>query len=121
MAVKTALSFTPKVSTGRRQQYVTLENPSAPVADGDGGYTVTWTPLNTPDWWVEIATATPRRLYATSSTLSTATHVVTGPYHPEITTKTRINYGSRILQVGEVFTPDEGNIETVCVCVEVVA
>lgn len=114
------MGLRPTVSTGRRQQYVTLANPSAPVPDGDGGYTETWEPLDPPDWWVEIATATARRMARITSGLETASFIVTGPYHPGITTKTRITYGTRTLLVGETFSPDEELVETVCLCVEVV-
>lgn len=114
------MALRPVVNTGRRQQYVTLTNPGPAVPDGDGGYTQTWTALNPPDWWVEIATATAQRMARITSGLETATHIVTGPYHPGITTKTRIAFGDRTLLVGETFSPDEALVETVCLCVEVI-
>ena len=122
MALKTDLSFTPTVSTGRRQQYVTLANPGTPVPDGDGGYTQVWSELSPPDWWVEITTASTRRMerIARGAIIEMASHIVTGPYRADINTKTQITWGTRTLLVGEVFSPDEGNIETVCLCVEVV-
>ena len=79
---------------GRRTTYVTLENPGAPVPDGAGGFTETWTALDPPTAWVALEAlggAGMERLTADTITAS-GTHQVTLPYHPQITVRTRLTY-----------------------------
>jgi SPP1 family predicted phage head-tail adaptor len=111
------------VTIGQRRHLVTVQAPGAPVADGDGGYTQTWAPLAPADWWVRIQPATAKDLerVAAGTVISTATHIVTGRYHPQITTATRIVEGARIFEVTGVSDPEERHIETICTCVELLA
>jgi head-tail adaptor len=110
-----------QTSIGSRPHWVTLEDPSTPVSDGDSGLVVPdWTNLVPPSVYAEIKPATARDLerLAVDTTVTTATHVVSFGYHPQVTTNTRIVFGSRILAVTGVSNPDERGVETVCVCVE---
>jgi head-tail adaptor len=111
------------ISIGARRHYVTLENPGAAVPDGDGGYTQTWTALSPAALYVEIKPATAKDLerVAAGTVLSTASHIVTGPYHAGVTTKTRVTFGTRVFSVTGVSSPDERQIESVMICEEVVA
>lgn len=117
------MTLAPTASVADRPHRVTLQNPSTPVADGDGGFTQTWTDLVPPALSVKIAPATAADLerVTAGTVLSTATHIVTGPYHAQVTTKTRILFNGRAFSVVGVSNPEERNVELVLVCVEVVA
>lgn len=110
------------IAIAERRHLVRLQNPGLAVPDGDGGYTQTWTDLNPPTVKVQIRPASARDLerVASGTVLSTATHVVTGPYHPDVTTQTRVVFGDRTFNVIGVSNIDERNIEMVLTCVEVV-
>lgn len=112
----------PRVSVGDRPHRMTWQNPGPAVTDGDGGYTQTWTDCTPPTTSVKIAPATIATLerLAAGTVLSTASHVVTGPYHPQIKTTSRGLYNGRIFSVIGVANPDEANVETIALCVEVV-
>ena len=108
---------------GQRSCRIALQNPGTPVPDGDGGYSSTWTNLSPSHMWARIEPASTNRLErVTAGTVqSTASHIVTMPYHSGVTTKTRVVFGVRTFTVTGVSNPNERNIETVCVCSEVVA
>lgn len=107
---------------GAIRHRVTLKN-SSPVPDGDGGFTEVLTTLTPATVWASIAPATARDLerVVAGTVESAATHLVRVRYHPGITTKTRLLYGSRMLNVTSVQNTDERKIELVLVCEEVVA
>jgi len=73
-----------------------------------------------PELSVEIKPATAKDLerVAAGTVIATASHIVTGPYHAGVSTKTRIVFGGRVFQVVGVSNPEERNIETIAVCVE---
>lgn len=109
-------------SAGLRPHFVTLSTLGAPTSDGEGGYTQTPTLLTPAHVWARIVPASVRDLerIAGSAVQSTATHIVTMPYHSGVTTQTVITYGTRSFSVTGVANPDEANRETVCTCVEIV-
>jgi SPP1 family predicted phage head-tail adaptor len=112
----------PKTAVGSRPHRVTLQNPGPAVPDGDGGFTQSWTDLVPPAVSAQIAPATARDLerVAAGTVLSTATHLVTMPYHAGVTTKTRILFNGRSFSVTGVADPEERHVETIAICVEVV-
>lgn len=103
-----------------RPHRVTLQNPGPAVPDGSGGSIPTWTDLNPPALSVKIkpATAADLERVAVGTVLSTATYLVTGPYHPQVTTQTRILFNGRQFSVTGVADPEERHVELVLVCVE---
>lgn len=107
-------------SVGDRPHQVRLQNPGPAVPDGDGGFTQVWLDLVPATWSVKIAPATAADLerVTAGTVLATATHLVTGPYHPQISTATRIVFGTRVFSVTGVSDPEERHSETICVCVE---
>jgi head-tail adaptor len=113
----------PTTAIADRPHRVTLQNPGPAVPDGDGGYAQSWIDLAPPALSAKIAPATARDLekVAAGTVLSTASHIVTMPYHPQVTTKTRILFNGRVFNVTGVATPDEGGVETIAICAEVVA
>lgn len=111
-----------RTSVGERPHRVTLQNPGPAVPDGDGGFTQSWTDLVPPAVSAKIAPATAAGLerVTAGTVLATATHVVTMPYHPQVTTLTRVLFNGRQFSVTGVSDPDERHVETIAICVEIV-
>jgi head-tail adaptor len=105
---------------GKRRHLISLRNPGQPVPDGEGGHTIE--PEEFATRYAEIAAATVAGLerIAPGTVQSAATHVVTFDYHPSVTTKTTIGFGSRVFEVTGVVNPEERNIDTIALCTEVV-
>jgi len=105
---------------GKRRHTVLLENPSEPIPDGNGGYSQTWSALSPPRMPAHITTATARDLETVLVNVvnAQATSIVTLDYHPQITTKTRITFGTRILEVTGVKNDEERNRELTLTCIE---
>jgi len=112
----------PTTNVADRPHRVTLQNPGPAVPDGEGDTIPSWTDLNPPALSMKIAAATAADLerVTAGTVLATATHIVTGPFHPQITTQTRILFNGRSFSVTGVSNPEERNVELVLVCVEVV-
>lgn len=81
-------------SVSQRVRRVALDAPGSPIPDGDGGYTQTYAPLDPPAVFaqVEQATAYSIERLSAGTILSTATHLVTLPFHPAVTTQTRVQW-----------------------------
>lgn len=110
------------VSAGARRHLIHLQVSAEPAPDGEGGYTDDWTDLPPSPVMAAILPATARdleRLMA-GTVVSNASHIVTFPFHPGVTTKARIRFGARTFNVTGVANPEERNIETVCACQEIV-
>jgi head-tail adaptor len=102
---------------------VNLQNPSAPIPDGHGGYTQAWVDLVPFALFVKIEPATAlalERVKSVGTVVAQATHLVTGPYHPQATTQTRLLFNGRALTVVGLVSRDERNVESVMICAEVV-
>jgi head-tail adaptor len=112
-----------QTSVGSHRHVVSLANPGTAVPDGDGGYTQTPVPLDPAEWHCSVMPATARDLerQAASTVAATATHILTGRYHSGITTQTVVTFKSRRFAVTGVSNPEERNIETVVLAVEVVS
>jgi SPP1 family predicted phage head-tail adaptor len=107
---------------GTYRHVVTLEEPTGPIDDGGGGWTEGYGPLTPSTWHCSIAPATARDLenIGAGTVLAQATHVVKGRYHAGITTKTRLLFKGRTLNVVFVANVDERSIETDLVCAEMI-
>jgi len=99
------------MTIGAARHLVTLQHPT-PTPDGDGGFTDVYTPLTPPTWHAQIRPAGVRDMErVTSGTVaSMATHVLSGRFHPGVTTKTRVVHGARAFSVLYVGTPEERGI-----------
>jgi SPP1 family predicted phage head-tail adaptor len=121
MPTLTQLLSRSPIASGRRGWHrVTVQN-STQGPDGDGGYTETWTDASPATWKVEVTPAPARDLERLTggTTISTSTHLVTGPYRADVTTKTRLLLtATRILQVDVRRDPDERHVELVLTCTE---
>lgn len=106
------------VGAGSRRHLVTLENPAPRVSNGRGGFTPTWTALSVSPIWVQIRPVHAAEQEHSNRVSATRTHVVTGPYVAEVTTKTRLTYQGRVFQVTGVKNVDERDVEMELDCVE---
>lgn len=104
---------------------ITLANPTQ-TADGDGGYTETWTSLSPPVAWASVKAARGRFGEApqAGTVEARATHQVSMRYHPDVTVKTRVTFtdragSTRHLSVIDVSDVEEQGTELVLTCVEV--
>jgi head-tail adaptor len=114
-------------AAGLRTKLVGLEAPGAPLPDPDGGYTETFAALDPPTAWaaIEPASATDLERLAAGTVITTASHLITLPFHPGITIETRISYPdprkgrTRTFQITGLTDPDERNRELVIVAEEI--
>jgi len=109
--------------TGSRPHRVFVQNPAAPVPDGDGAFTPTWVDLVPNSLFVSVEAPAPADLERLQAETSTAAglRTVRGNYHPQITTQSRLILNGRILSVVGVSDPDARQVELVLLCVEQVA
>jgi SPP1 family predicted phage head-tail adaptor len=110
------------IDAGLLRHSVVLANPGTPVQNSDGGFTDAWTALSPATVYAAIESATAARMerIANSTVTSNASHVVTLRYHPQVTTKTRVTFGTRTFQVVGVINEDEMNVLTRALCTELV-
>lgn len=113
-------------SVGERQKRAKLQKPGAMVPDGDGGYTEGVEPLDPPAVFVRIRPASQTDLehVMAGAPQTTATHLVSMPYHPGVTAQTQLlveDYPrpDRTLEIVHIANPDERNAELVLVCAEI--
>ena len=106
---------------GQRPHRVLLQNPGLPVPDGEGGYTQSWVDLAPPSLSVSIEPATGGDVarLAAGTVITSTSRLVTAPYHPQVTTKTRIVFGARLLHVTGMQDPGERHVELLLLCEEV--
>jgi len=107
---------------GDYRHLVLFQTPGAPVPDGDGGFTQSWTDLSPATWHVSITPATTRDLERVSAgtVLSTASHIVKGRYHAGVTTQTRMVFGGRTFSITSKANLEERGIWMELVAVEIV-
>jgi len=115
------------VDIGAMRQTGTLSNPGTPVPDGDGGFTQTYTALDPAEWRFAIEKASVRsaeRHFAATVTAH-ASYIMTGRFHPDITTETRIVWVDRAGtthtgNVLDVDDPEGSGVLTIALVSEVV-
>jgi SPP1 family predicted phage head-tail adaptor len=117
-----ATGLSRRTPAGQRTQVVTLQAPGLPVPDGDGGVIQGWDDLDPATVKAAIAPASARDLenIAAGTVITQATHVITIPYHPQVTTATRVVFRGRTFSLTGVVNLDERNVQMKCIGVEVV-
>jgi SPP1 family predicted phage head-tail adaptor len=112
----------PPTSVGLRHARVSFQKPGPPVGNPDGGYEQSWIDLVPFSLSVRIAPPTARDMeqVIAGTVTATITHVISGPWHPQVTTKTRINYNGRVFFVASVANVEERNVEMVLLATEIV-
>jgi SPP1 family predicted phage head-tail adaptor len=101
---------------------VTLQAPGLPIPDGDGGVIQGWENLDPATVKASITPASARDLekLASGTVIAQATHVITLPYHPGVTTATRVVFRGRLFSLTSVINLEERNVQLKCIGVEVV-
>jgi len=109
----------PTVSIGARPHRVRFQTPTR-VSDGKGGFTESWQDLSPPFLFVSIVPATAQDLerLQVGTVVATGSHVITGPYHAQVTTLCRLVFGTRTFQVVGRANREERNIDMILLCVE---
>lgn len=104
---------------GDYRHLATVEDPTAPLGDGDGGYTLTWTPLDPPTWWISVLPATVQDQERITVGVMTdkATSIIAGRYHPGVSTATRITNDNGVVYAiaGVRHQPERDQTETIAV------
>jgi hypothetical protein len=111
----------PFTSIAKRPHRVVAETLGKPVPDGEGGYREDWRPLDPPTLFVEITPITGQdvqRLVPEGTVISATTHIVSGPYHPGLTTEAQLRLGARTFRVTGVVSRGERNSESVMLVAE---
>jgi head-tail adaptor len=116
-----------RVPMGALRQVGTLSSPGTPVADGDGGFTQTYSSLDPAEWRFAIERATVRsveRQFA-GTLIAKASYILTGRFHSGITTETRIVWVDRagVTHTANVLAVDDtegAGVQTVVLVSEVV-
>lgn len=108
---------------GQLRHRVTVENPTR-IADGEGGYSESWSAVSPSPIWAKVEPATARTIErAAGNTIEAPlSHIVTvrAKEGAGITTKTRLTHDSRRLAVRGVQLVDEIEHWLVLACEEVV-
>lgn len=118
------MTIAPRTSVSERPHRVTLQNPGAPTPNpaDPGTFLQSWTDLSPPAMFASIApaTATDLERVAAGTVIASASHIVKLPYHPQVTTQTRVLFNGRQFSVKGVANPEERNVELILACEEVI-
>jgi SPP1 family predicted phage head-tail adaptor len=98
---------------GAFRHCVTLDTAGDPQRDAAGGYSEPPVPLTPATWYCAIQAASARDLerVAVGEISATATHILRGRYHPQLTNAARVHFGDRTFAVESVHDRDERRIE----------
>ena len=115
------------IAIGRLRQVAQIWNPGAPQADGEGDFGQTYVAADPPVWRCAIEAASVRasERHFPGAVLSQASHILTGRFHPAITTLTRIVWVDRYgeTHTANVLDTDDSEgagVETVALVSEIV-
>lgn len=106
------------MSAGTRHCRVTVLTASAGVQDSMGQVAADYATIG--DRWVEIEQLEGRELERARAIVADASHRVTMLWDPQVTTRSRLLYRGRVLEVAAVNNTDERRKEMVLVCREAV-
>jgi head-tail adaptor len=111
------------MNVGGLRHWVTLTGPGVMTPDGQGGYTIARTPLEPARVKAEIRQATVRELerVTAGAVVSSATHIVTMRFHPQVTMQTEIAFENTALSVTGINDVEKRHRELILTCEEVVA
>ena len=111
-----------RVTAGQRMHLVTVQGPGLPIPDGDGGVIASWADLDPPQVkaWITAASARDLENLAAGTVIAQATHVIAIPYHPQVSTASRVLFRGRTFNLTGVVNPEERNVQLMLFGVEVV-
>jgi head-tail adaptor len=108
---------------GDQRHRVVFQNPADPVPDGRGGYSQTWTDADPPTWYVSVTPAAAHDLEYVAggaSVITSASHIIRGRYHPNVSTKTRMVFNGRTFAITGTRNVDERSVFMELTAVEMV-
>jgi head-tail adaptor len=115
----------PRTAIGDKPHWLRFSRPGPPMPDPDGGVIDSDVPLNPAGLFGRIAPATQADMEQNTAgtVIATATHLVTIPFHPQITTETRVQFtdlhrAEHEFNVISILNPEMRDTELVLVCVE---
>ena len=105
---------------GQYRHRVRLERKTT-APDPDGGYVEAWIPLMPADWDCSIEAASLRDLQRISGGAinATATHLVRGRYHAQLSADVRMLFRDRTFEVQSVHDREQRRMELECICHEI--
>jgi head-tail adaptor len=100
------------MAIGDYRHHGVFQDPAAPAPDGEGGWIEGWTDLTPPDWPIAVVPATVRDIerVAAGTVITSATHVITGRWRPDVSTATRILFEGRVFHITGIQNVDERDI-----------
>jgi head-tail adaptor len=100
---------------------VRFQNPGPPAPDGDGGSIETWVDCTPAEWKVSITPATTQDLEraAAGTVISSASHLVAGYFHPQVTTQTRMIFQGQTFAITGKVNIEMRSIDMLCGAVAV--
>jgi hypothetical protein len=112
----------PTPSIAKRPHLVRVFSVGPTVPDGEGGFTQAPVANDPPTWNVEIrpATASDLEQVVAGTVTATATHVVSGPYRPDVKVTGSLQFEARTFNVLSVTNVDERDTELTLLCAEVI-
>ena len=105
----------PCLATAELDKRVTLQE-RVQVLDETGGFSSTWTKVA--DLWAKIEPVSGMQVYRMAQTEAPITHKVTVRYRSGVTTKQRLLFKGRVLDIVEVLNPEEANVSLIMRCRE---
>lgn len=105
------------MKAGQLRHRVTLETETK-TQSSSGALTSTWATLD--KVWAQIEPMSSRELMEASQRGTNETHKVTLRYRDDLTTKERVKFGTRVLNIGSLVNVGERNRTLVLMCEEVV-
>ena len=115
------------MAIGEYRHRVRFQKPTR-TPDGDGGYTDAWTDLDPAEWKVSLTPASSADLerVAAGTSITAASHVVAGYFHPGVTADTRMIYRPRGASADQIFAitgvvnVDLRSVDMICGAVQVI-
>jgi len=100
------------MAIGSYRHVVTVQDPTALMPDGEGGWTEGWADLDPAKWDVSIIRATARDLerVGAGTILTTATHVIEGRYREDVSLTTRLLFEGRVFAITGIDNVEERDI-----------
>jgi head-tail adaptor len=111
----------PRPPIGDRPHHVFWQNPGTTTPDSEGGGVMSWVDCVPPATWCKIEAATAQTLerLRVGTVTAVASHVISGPFHPQLTVSSRGIFNGRTFQVTNAVNVDERSATTAALCTEV--
>lgn len=102
------------IRIGKMRKRITLQTEGSPSADGGGGFTQSWTDIDTV--WGSIIPLSEREVQLSEAAKGVVTHKITIRHRTDVDTGDRISFGSRIFNIkGAINVEEKGrHLEMVC-------